>query len=392
MFNKNMFNFKSKIFKSDQVSQDNKGVEDYEEISEKRTSRLGNIFLAILVLFLIIIGQKVFSDVKDIPERPVRPSSCVTRYSNINTLKNSIHFSTCTFGEIDQKFGLDQNFEKVSPEIENITLLNRQIRDIQNVINLREEGLDQLLKKYNISLQEVIAGEQPLLDKPEIKASIISLNNEISSLNQDLADKIQMRDRNIVAVSPVLGVLNNSYKDALDYYKKKLAFYNLAVFLLKLLFVLPLFAASLHFYLKLKKKNSPYTIIASSVLTAASILFLQIVLLFLYQILPMEWLRRIFKALMDIPALKYIIYYGTALLVIAIFGGIVFYIQKKVFNPKKVAIRRLKDNKCPNCSFSLNPSYNSCPKCGRQLKEKCSNCGQLKIKDLPYCPFCGQRG
>jgi hypothetical protein len=367
------------------------GIEEYEEITEKKTSRLGNVVLIILVIFLFIIGQKVFSDVRGIPEEPVHPAFCTQTYSDIDLLKDRNYARTCNFTETDRKFNVEQNFRDVEPQIKNIILLNKEISGIKNQINSSERELDRLLGKYDVSLQEKIAIEEPILDKPVIKATVASLNEKIASLNQELVVQTQERDNKLNTIKPKLLVLESSYEQAMDYYKNKMAWFNFIVFLLKLVFVLPLFGLSLFYYFKLKKKNSPHTIIAASVLTAASILFAQIVLIFLYEILPMEWLIRIFIEIMEIAVLKYIIYYGIALLAVAIFGGIVYYIQKKVFDSKKVAIRRLKDNKCPNCSFSPISSYDFCPKCGKRLKEECPNCGKMKIKDLPYCPFCGKR-
>ena len=380
-----MMNFNSKSNKQEQ------GTEEYEEITEKKTSRLGSVVLIILALFLLVIGQKVFSDVKDIPEEPIHPAFCVPTYSDIDLLKECNFARTCHFTETDRKFNVEKNFRDIEPQINSIISLNQEISGIKSQIDYNERALDRLLKKYDVGLQEIMVKEEPIIDKPATKASISSLNNEISLLNQEFDAKIQERNNKLNIIKQKLLVLENSYEQAIDYYKNEMAWFNFIVFLLKLAFVLPLFALSLYYYFKLKKKNSPHTIIAASVLAASSLLFAQIVLIFLYEILPMEWLIRIFREIMEITALKYIIYYGTALLAVAIFGGIVYYIQKKVFDSKKVAIRRLKDNKCPNCSFSPIASYDFCPKCGRQLKERCPECGKLKIKDLPYCPFCGKR-
>ena len=380
-----MVNLNSKLNEQEQ------GIEEYEEVTEKKTSKLGNVVLIILAIFLLIIGQKVFSDVKGIPEEPVHPAFCTQTYSDVDLLRESNFARTCHFTETDRKFNVEKNFKDVEQEINSIILLNKEINDIKNQINSNERELDRLLGRYDVGLQEIMVGEEPIIDKPVIKASVASLNEKIASLNQELAVKTLERDDKLNIIEPKLFVLKSSYEQAMDYYNNKMAWFNFIVFLLKLAFVLPLFGLSLYYYFKLKKNNSPNTIIAASVLAASSLLFAQVVLIFLYEILPMEWLIRIFREIMEITALKYIIYYGTAFLAIAIFGGIVYYIQKKVFDSKKVAIRRLKDNKCPNCSFSLIESYDFCPKCGRRLKAQCSNCGKMKIKDLPYCPFCGNR-
>ena len=368
------------------------GTDEYEEISEKKTSKLGYVLLIILVIFLIIIGQKVFSDIENISKKPVRPAYCIESYSDIDKLKNLNYSQSCRFSDLDRKFNIDKNFKIIEAEINEIIVLNTEIRNIEKQINSRKNSLDNLLKQYDISLQEIIAEEEGfLINKSGTKISIVSLNNEISSLSQKLNNKEIEKNNILNLIQPKLVVLKTSYDKALKYCENKKGHHNLIVFLLKLLFILPLFVLSLRFYFRLKRKNSPHTIIAAAILTALSILFSEIVLIFLYQILPMEWLMRIFKILMEIAVLRYIIYYGSALLVIVIFGGIVYYIQKKVYNPKIIAIRRLKDNKCPNCSFALDRSYVFCPKCGEQLKEKCSNCGNLKMKNLPYCPSCGKK-
>jgi len=181
------------------------------------------------------------------------------------------------------------------------------------------------------------------------------------------------------------------YAEASEDYKTQIAYYNVKVFILKLLFVLPFFGVFLFLYMKYKKKDSPYTIIITSIFFASTILFLQVVLVFLYEILPMEWFAEIFRVLMSVSILKYLVYYGSVVVVIILLGGTVYYIQKKVYDPKRVAYRYLKDNKCPNCGFNLELAEVYCAKCGRQVKTKCLKCKNLKYVDLAYCPFCGKR-
>ena len=372
------------------------------------------------MVFLVIIGQKIFSDIKDIPERPVHPSYQVQAYLEIENLRNITHspfsdkieyhyepvpitieymepieeirhIGIFEFNDTDKKFDIDKKIKDIEPEINSIIALNKDISYFENEISSNKSQLDKLLAKYSVSLQEVIAGEQALMDKPSIKSSIISLDNEITSLNERLAGANKDRINKFLLIDPKLDILKIAYEQAEEYYENKIAFYNFIVFLLRLLFVLPLFIVSLYFYFKLKRKDSPHTIIATAITAATSLLFIQIMLMFLYEVLPIEWLARVFKILMEITILKYVIYYGSAFAVIAVFGSIVYFIQKKVFNPKIVAVRRIKDNKCPNCSFPLDLSYDFCPKCGRKLKEKCANCGRMRIRDLSHCPFCGKR-
>jgi hypothetical protein len=242
-----MMNLNSKSNEQEQ------GIEEYEEITEKRTSRLGSIVLIILALFLLVIGQKVFSDVKDIPEEPIHPAYCTPTYSDINLLKDCNFARTCHFTETDRKFNVEQNFRKVEPQIKNIILLNQEISQINIQINSSERELDKLLGRYGVGLQEIMIGDEPFIDKPAAKATISSLNNEISLLNKELDVKTKERNSKLNIIKPKLLVLENSYEQAMDYYKTKAAWFNFIVFLLKLAFVLPLFGLSLYYYFKLKK-------------------------------------------------------------------------------------------------------------------------------------------
>lgn len=367
----------------------NKATEEYEEITEKKTSKLGYILLILMAAFIVGIGQTIFSDLKDIPERPSSPSYCVSTFKNSSYLNNLSYSQNCRFTETDQKFGLDSQYNNIVPELKQIISLNKQISSNKSSIRSKEREIDKLNKDYDLSLQEKMADEQAIMDKPNIKSGITQKRSEISSLQRQNSSLENQKNRIIEQINPQVAILMESYDEAFEYYRDKNAFYKFKVFLLMLLFVLPFFALSIYYYLKLKRKNSPYTIILTAIVGASSILFLQIVLMFLYEILPKEWLARIFKFFMEVPFLRYIIYYGSVILVIALFGGLVYFIQKKVFAPAKVAIRRLKDNKCPGCSFTLNPEHNYCPKCGQQIKDKCASCNNLKIRYLAHCPYCG---
>ncbi|MDP1884220.1 MAG: hypothetical protein Q8L10_02525 [Candidatus Moranbacteria bacterium] len=364
----------------------------YEEISEKRTSKLGYILLIIMVAFVIGVGETIFSDLAGIPERPVAPSSCVL--SSVRNLESLTKYSTCQdrgvpFNDIDKKFGLDEKYNGIKPQLQEIASLNASIGSNNSEVRKLENDIQRLNRDYDLSLQEKMAGEKAIADKEDIKNEITSAKAKIGILQAEIRSLESKKGPLISQIRPSVQSIERSHQEAKDYFLGKAAWFRFKVFLLTLVFILPFFAFSVFFYFKLKRKNSPYTIIFTATTTAFSILFLQVVGVFLYDILPKEWLGRIFKFFMEAPFLRYVIYYGSVILVIGIFGGIVYYIQKKVFSPAKVAIRRLKDKKCPGCSFSLDSQHAFCPNCGLRLKEKCQHCGELRIKYLPHCPNCG---
>jgi len=359
----------------------------YTEISEKRTSKLGYLILTALFIFLFVIGQTVFSDIKKIPDRPESPSFCVS----LKNIESMTYKQFCSFNDMDKKYGLDVVYLNIEHDIDRIVELNRVINNKAQLVHLNERKRSDLLGEYDVSLQEVIADEDALLDKTEIKSRIDSLESSNEMLNSEIRQLTSDRDLLIQKIKPDLDRLEVLYTEARDDYKTQIAFYNAKVFILKLLFVLPFFGVFLYLYLKYKKKDSPYTIIITSIFFASTILFLQVVLVFLYEILPMEWFAEIFRVLMSVSILKYLVYYGSVVVVIILLGGIVYYIQRKVYDPKRVAYRYLKDNKCPNCGFNLELAEEYCAKCGRQVKTKCLKCKNLKYVDLAYCPFCGKR-
>lgn len=362
----------------------------YEEISEKRTSKLGYILLVIMVVFVIGVGETIFSDLRKIPKRPISPSRCVSKL--FEDLENLIYFDCYDYGfsEVDKKFQLDTKINNIKPELQKISSLNKDINSNKKIVGDLEKNIQNLDKDYNLSLQEKIAGESAIMNKPEIKNQISELRIRIETINKDNNSLIAQRSSAISKITSPVESIEKSYKEAYDYYLTSVAWFKFKVFSLTLVFVLPFFILSVFFYLRLKRKDSPYTIILTASTTAFSFLFLQVTGVFLYDILPKEWLARIFEFFLDVPFLRYIIYYGSVILIIGLFGGIVYYIQKKVFDPRRVAVRRLKDKKCPGCSFGLDPSHIFCPNCGLQLKEKCENCGNLKIRYLSHCPNCGK--
>jgi len=364
----------------------------YEEISEKKTSKLGYILLTIMVCFVIGVGETIFTDLSEIPEEPYAPSYCLSNLINTDEVSNITYFDCpdyTGYEALDIEFELDSQLENARPRLEKLVNLNAQISDLKYEISNNEKEIKELSSDYDLSLQEKIANEESILEKDTIKADIVD-TKELSSQNEtELNNLIAERDQLAEELTPVIQEIKKTYENANDKYEALVAWYKFKVFLLTLIFILPFFAISTKYYLQHKRKNSPYTIIFTATTTAFSLLFLQVMGTFLYDILPKAWFAKIFKFLLDIPLLSYIIYYGSVLLIIGIFGGIVYYIQKRVYDPIKVAVRRLKDQKCPKCSFTLDSSHNFCPDCGLQLKEQCSHCKKLKIRYLAHCPHCG---
>ncbi len=364
----------------------------YEEITEKKTSKLGYLLLIMMVIFVISVGETIFSDLRRMVDRPLGPTLCVS----LAVQTDSFMDADCPrygaeWNEIDKEFELNAQYLVLKPKLIQIASLNERIQNNRRNIERSEYMIRERKEDYDLGLQEKMAGESaPLINNDTTRQSITNASNEISALRNEITSLTREKTALVSTISEELKNLEASYDAAYEGYKTQMAWYRVKVFLLTLLFVLPFFVLSVWWYLRLKSKNSPYTIILTAATTAFSILFLQVVGVFLYEILPKTWLTRIFEFFLQLPFLRYILYYGSVILIIAIFGGIVYWIQKKVFDPVKVAVRRIKDKKCPGCSFLLDTHQDFCPNCGLQLKEKCAHCGKLKIRYLSHCPHCGE--
>jgi RNA polymerase subunit RPABC4/transcription elongation factor Spt4 len=364
------------------------GLGEYEEIHEKKTTGLGYFLILIMAVFMIIVGETVFSDLKRIPNIPRPPAYCISYITNGQSSYR--YYGGCTFTETDKMFGLDAQYKSIEGDLIKIGQFEENLQRITSEIGSYQNQINQLERQYDLSLQEKMAGEQKLYNKSSIQTTITSHRVEISKLEVEKTAVEKSISQIRYGIEPELSMLKDAYTRANDYYTHQLAWYRFKVFCLMLLFVLPFFVVSTNRYFALKRRNSQYTIIATGIMMASSFLFLQVVLVFLYDILPKEWIAQIISLFTQLPFFRYVVYYGSAILVIGIFGGLVYLIQKRIFDPRRVAIRRLKEKKCPQCSFAINPDHDFCPQCGLALKEACQSCGGKRMVHLGYCPSCGK--
>lgn len=103
------------------------------------------------------------------------------------------------------------------------------------------------------------------------------------------------------------------------------------------------------------------------------------------------------------------LWYGTLLLIstIAIFvfdclpevfagitGALVFmasiyFMQKKFFNPKRIAKLRLSKGNCGNCGTTIKDKSFFCSSCGKEVGSKCSSCNEWNSLISNFCTSCG---
>ena len=250
----------------------------------------------------------------------------------------------------------------------------------------KESEFNRLKQNYQLGLTEDIAKAPNggIYNSQEIAQNIKLLEKEIAELRTQLSEKE-------VKLKPYEIELKGLYTEVQTDLRSEWRWHDFYSFLLQGIFVFPLFFLLLKMYFKLSRENSPYLIIFTFLLIPVSIFILKIVFVYFWGLFLGKILEVIWNLIKDIQILKSLLSYFGMIFVAAIFGGAVYFLQKKIFDPKRVAQRHLRDKKCPNCSFSLDLSKNFCSNCGHKIMEKCENCGKERFSDLSVCQYCQNR-
>jgi hypothetical protein len=381
------------------------GFVPYEEISEKKTTKLGYVLLTLMSIFIIQAGQAVFRDLEKIPNRPTMLSFCSYQMKTLLDLKSpqylgrsgeiflksddSLNEQNCAWSTYEDRTGIKQLIVSAYPKLARYFELKTQLQTTDQEINEIGVKRDRTTKNYTLSLEEQQAKIPGIIDRDLTSQKLNIENKTLAALE---AKKLTLLDESEQLISELKQQgenYNALYTEANHLYEKDNAWYRFKIFFLMSLFILPFFILSLRKYFLYKKTNSPCAIITSALVFSTSILLLQVISVFLYEILPKHLIELFVSFFKQFIFLRYVIYYSSVLCIILLFGGIVYYIQKKVFSPGATAIRYLKDRKCPQCAFSIDITMHYCPKCSHQLRAQCTSCHHSKFKDLPVCEHCG---
>ncbi len=362
--------------------------------SEQKTPIAGYILLLAMFAASTFFGWRALDDLQNVPKRPELLSQCAAEFAaytwedwgreyqgNFREAYAPPPFEPaapyrggkpapvgetpkCKFSAIEKEHGIPAIFEKYgAPQL---------TQDLQQT----EIDLSDYQNRYQIALTERIAeAERKLYDIPEIQRKLEELRKK----------KVELEIRR----DAFRGEIKPVYRALMDEYRGQWRWYEFKVFLLEIIFVVPFFLLVLWGYRKLLARNSPYTIIATALVAVASVLMLRVLISWFWSLFLARVLENLWNIVKNIALLKSIVFYGGMVLSILIFGGAVYLLQKRIFDPKRVAMRRLRQKLCPSCQTSLDLADEFCPDCGRKLKEKCSSCVEDRWVDFPKCPNCG---
>jgi len=367
----------------------------YEE-GERKTPKAGYILLLAMFIASLFFGWRAIDDLKDVPTKPERLSSCASSYITYrwedywrDGYQNQYYRSypvdyyspyeskpACVFSSFEKKYDIPEVFAKIDP-------IQEELNKLRQDLNNANSGLQKEEQQYNLGLQEKQAGvPKTLFPVSPIQQNIESTRTQ----RQDLQNKISNLEAKLKPFTEKLKVL---YKDVARDYRYAWRWYEFKVFLLEFLFVFPFFLFVFGIYRKMLAKNSPYTIIFTALVGVASVLALRVFLVWFWSLFLARVIETIWNFIQNFALLKSLVFYGGMLFSIFLFGGAVYLLQKRIFDPRRVAIRRLRQKQCPNCQTSLDLGVEYCPNCGRKLKENCSKCGKERWTDFRFCQHCG---
>jgi hypothetical protein len=315
-----------------------------------------------------------------------------SNYSNYgNSYYGGIHnLSNCTYSEIENKYSLKNIVDEIIPLQTKVSALQKDLQNLESQSYQVQTSISQQKQDYTIALQEKIANEDgTIYDRLEVKSDLSQAELHSSNIKEQKT-KIQSEVDGINKSILEIAIRNQTaINNVFDEYASAVRLVGLERSLLLFLLISPALFFTIKKYFKHKRENSQYTIIWAAISTIFALLFSQVFFAFIYKILPQELIVKLIQFFKQFAFLATLLQYLTLFIVPVIFGGIVYWIQKKVYNKEVVMIRSLKNHKCPSCTMNLRESDRYCPICHYQIKEKCTNCGGDRITGLAYCPSCG---
>ncbi len=419
--------FFTNLFSRNQVSPDGappKGFAPNEEFESKRTTKLGMVFVVIMVITGIWQGQSLFRSVSSTITPPTQLSSCFStlvgesgenitvdydsssyssnylysnvRYGSYNGYDNYYNGSTpvCTYNDIEKKYNIESLYTSIVPLLTTRGEKSKEKSNIESQLSTLRYSTNSVRDNYNTSLFESIANSPASVyatsslgvvlrtkeqQMQELETKISSLAGETSSITSQIRAIISQKSADLHHVA--------------DEFNSQLKWLELKRFLVSIILLAPLAFFALRKYFRAKNERSEFAIIWSAVALITTILSAQLLLVFAYRILPHHIIEAVVKVFVTLFSqftfLLVLVQWFALILVPLFFGFLVYKIQKKYYNKEAIMMRALKDNKCPQCSMKIKDSMVFCPSCSYTLRKTCASCKHTSISYARYCEECG---
>lgn len=390
-----------------EISRTNPG---YEEV-ERPTPTLGLVLLFVMFIAGLFFGWRALDNLASIPDKPKDLSYCSAYYAP-GYIRGSVvspnngpalyqaynqyyldSYASCTFNTLENKGGIPALFEERKVAKASYDEVYNQFNAVSNDLSSVRDKISRLTGEYGVGLQEKEVGViNPVFPATVSGEQLVALKAEEARLLAKQSDlKISLDTLQKTTIDPIDAKIRVAYVPVFEEQNKDLRWYDFKVFLLQILFAFPLFYFALYYYLRLHRKNSPYTVILTSVVAVAAVLLLRVVLVWFWGLFLEKVLEVIMEWFAQSELIRTLLFYFGMLLSFAALGGAVYFLQKRVFDPRRVSIRRFRQKQCPQCQTNLDLSGDYCPNCGYKVREACASCGKPRFTGMPHCPSCGNK-
>ena len=392
---------REKIFRRPTLSR----VIAWEELSEKQTTKLGYFLLVCMFFAIMSTAQWTISIIQDIPERPTPIPSCVTNIISIFDTSNPNYttydydytyqqgyagYNNCDLISMNPEYDLTTEYDALKAPYEILNTKSQEIARLESEKSNAQYRQNSNQQDYNVSLRERTAWEDnPLYKSQQIRTDIVNTRESIASLES----QIQTLKDDISTIRLQNAQLVSSLKDKTDSatfaYNRAQIMYRMKIALLSLFFAGAVFIVLYRLYVRRKIENSPHTIIFSVATFAYGIILLEILLMFLWDVIPHEFLNWLLGIISFFTPLLYLVQFLWPVLIVAVFGFLVYRIQKRLYSPQNMLKRFVTDKKCPGCGNAVDMTRPFCPLCSHEIHMHCPHCHELTMKGMPYCSNCG---
>lgn len=393
-----------------------KGYAPYEELDGKRTTKLGMVFVIIMVIAGIWQGQVLLRSIQATIHPPENLSTCfrdaVTRsglpikvtydysygtYGDYSVPINYKGYSepACRFSEIEINQKFPSLYAMIQPMVLELDSLDKERSVAQSELWKLKNTKDTQQQNYNTSLFENISGSnQVVYSSSSISGVLSAVEDRIATLERVIgARESGIRTKQDEIRQILVGsasVLENVARD----YENEVRFLELKRFVTSFLLLAPLAWFTVRRYFRAKNTRSEYSVIWAGAALIATLLFGQVMVVFVYRILPKRLLEAfaqfLYSILQSFEFLVIILQWLGFILIPLFFGFLVYKIQKKFYNPLAVSMRSIKEGKCPKCAMKIKDSMVHCPMCSFNLRVTCPTCSSTSVCFAKYCETCGK--
>ena len=311
-------------------------MSERDEVEKLEATRGEKILASAMVIFLLIGGINILTELGGIPESPQR-DIYYEQYGvhNLENEERSINSELKIASDVlknanDEYLSTKENYQFKREEY-------RVILDKGETDEIKEREHEEARNRY---------------EESQVKL------NEAQAVHDAIYGRLNQKRGE---VSDARSLAQGEYNAAYQIYRWK-------VLAVRLAFVLPLLVVAIAMFLKAKKVKSKYTIHANAFMAFASLLLIYTIIVNVWQVLHVI---------------------GISILGAVACAITLAYIKKQYFSFERISMSRLKQNKCPWCTFPIRHDMSYCQNCGKKLAYKCPECGEMRSILTRFCPNCG---